>query len=109
MLRGTRTQFLRRRAYFTVVLLPVLVILLSALVVGSTGRDRIFFAVSDGAFIIAGVRNVLRLTDKRWLKEQAKMQRRATAHGDGSIRLRGDYRPRAIAFAKRLFAKREPS
>jgi len=46
---------------------------------------------------------------RKALREQADLQRHATAHGDGTVRLPMAHQRNAVTFAKRLFGRQKPN
>ncbi len=109
MLRGTRTQYLRRSTrLFVWVWVSLAIFVFSAPIVTSTGWQRMAWAaviLPPGIFAVLLV--ISTLTDTRAYRKQAELQREANQRGDGTVNLPGLYRPRAIAFAKRLFDRRK--
>ena len=105
MLRGTRTQYLRRRQRLMFWLfVPFGASFLFVPVVLSTGWERIFWAsVMVPMYIFTLLLGIARLTDKRWYRQMAQAGQGANKRGADATSLPGLYRPRAIAFAKRIF------
>ncbi len=107
MLRGVRTQYLRRRLR----LLSVFAFLgTNSLLFGGvlfcTGRQRIVATVCLLLLNILMLESViLTLTDKQRYKREAKVGREANQRGADAINLSGDFRPKALAFAKRFFVR----
>ena len=109
MLRGTRTQYLRRAHYLVVVagFLSLNVVLFS-IVLDSTGWQRKGWAavllLTDNLYVLLAIS---RLTDKQFYRDRAELEREA------SLRRGPIYFPsarateRALAFARRLFRRRE--
>jgi hypothetical protein len=108
MLRGTRTQYLRRRQYiFVWVGIPFWFCFLAVFVALSTGWWRTFWeVVMPPTFILVTLLAIARLTDKQWYREQAHLQREMNRRGADATYMPGLYRTRAITFAKRLFGQR---
>jgi hypothetical protein len=110
MLRGTRTQYLRRTYYFVVVAgFLSLNVLVFSLVLASTGWQRkggaALLLLTD-IFMLLLV--IARLTDKHWYREQAELQRKASLRRGASISFPSNpATKRSLAFAKRLFGRRE--
>jgi hypothetical protein len=111
MLRGTRTQYLRRRTrLFFWLSVPLAIFLFSVPVVVSTGWQRIAWAaVLLPPLIFALLLVISRLTDKQWFREQAELQRKMNQSGADAVYLPGWPSSRAtekaIVFAKRLFGR----
>ena len=111
MLRGTRTQYLRRQLYFGV--WPgvfLLFFVFSTPVMLSTGWQRMAWAaVLLPAYILIVLLTIARLTDKRWYREQVGLQRKMNQRGADAVYLPGWPSSRAtekaIAFAKRLLGR----
>ena len=108
MLRGTRTQYLRRQRYILfIAVLPATPIFLIPLV-GSTGWLRIALeVVLPPIYVLYILMAVSRLTDKQSYRQQAKLQRKMNQRGADAVHLPGYPSTRAtekaLAFAKRLF------
>ena len=105
MLRGTRSQYLRRRNYISVwVGIPFAACFFAIPVALSTGWWRTFWeVVMPPAFILSILLGIARLTDKRWYREQAALQRKMNQRGADATYMPGLHRTKAIAFAKRVF------
>ncbi len=104
MLRGTRTQYLRRRQSILFwVGLPFLLCMFAAPVADSTGWERKFWiSVMVPTYILSLLLAFARLTDKQWYKQMAKAGRKANQHR-GPIYFPPSGATRALAFAKRIF------
>jgi uncharacterized membrane protein len=109
MLRGTRTQYLRRRQYLSVwIWVPFAFCLCAIPVALSTGWQRILWAFIMGSLYIFVLLHIIsRLTDKQWYKQMAESGLKANQRGADAVYMPGLYRPKAIHFAKRLFSKRK--
>ena len=107
MLRGTRTQYLRRRQYLsTWIWVPFSFFFYSIPVVLSTGWQRIALAaVLLPTWILALLVVISRLSDTQWYRKQADLQRKMNQRGADATYMPGLHRKKAIAFAKRLFGK----
>jgi hypothetical protein len=104
MLRGTRTQYLRRLQYFFLWFgFFSWFCILSVPVVLSTGWERIFWlCVSVPMYILSLLLGITRLTDKRWYRWIAEAERKANQRR-GPIYFPSTVTERALAFAKRIF------
>ena len=109
MLRGTRTQYLRRGYYFVVVagFLSLNAVFFS-LVLASTGWQRkggaAVLLLTDIFMLLLAIS---RLTDKQRYREQAELQRKASLRRGPIHFPAARAHERALAFAKRLFGRRE--
>jgi hypothetical protein len=110
MLRGTRTQYLWRRANMAAVFgVFCATTLFSIPVVLSTGWWRIVFFVLVPPVYILMLLVMISGPNKHLLKERAKQQQEATRYGDGVSHVPGYPSSRAtqkaLAFAKRVFGR----
>ena len=109
MIRGTRTQYLRRSMrLFVWVWVPLAIFVFSAPIVLSTGWQRVAWAavlLPPGIFAVLLM--ISMLTNKQFYREQAKLQRKMNQLGADAVYLPGYPSTRAtekaLAFAKRLF------
>jgi len=105
MLRGTRTQYLRRlqRLMFWIFVPLALLIYAVPVVVLSAGWERILWiSVMVPMYILCLLLFITRLTDKRWYRWIAEAERKANQRR-GPIYFPSTVTERALAFAKRIF------
>jgi hypothetical protein len=110
MLRGTRTQYLWRRANISAVASVLsATTLFSVPLLLATGWWRIVFFVLVPPVYILMLLVMISGPNKHLLKERAKQQQEATRYGDGVSHVPGYPSSRAtqkaLAFAKRVFGR----
>jgi hypothetical protein len=108
MLRGTRTQYLRRQRYILFIVALFATAMFWVPLVLSTGWFKtVCEFVVPPAYVLYILMAVSRLTDKQSYRDRAELERKASLRRGRIYFPSARAHERALAFAKRLFGRRE--
>jgi hypothetical protein len=108
MLRGTRTQYLRRQRYLLfIAVLPGTAMFWTPLVLSTGWFRTVCEFVIPPTYVLYILMAVSKLTDKRSYREQARLQQKASLHRGRIHFPAARATERVLAFTKRLFGRQD--